>query len=50
MNMRSGTIAILLGLMLVVALAAPVGAADQRPMTGQFTAQAGRPIRGAVMA
>jgi hypothetical protein len=41
MDMRRGTIAILLGLMLAFALAASVGAADQRPMTGQFTAQAG---------
>jgi hypothetical protein len=41
MDMRRGTIAVLLGLTLVIALVAPVGAAEQRPMTGQFTAEAG---------
>ena len=41
MNMRRGTIAILFGLTLAIAFAVPVGAAEQRPMTGQFTAQAG---------
>lgn len=39
--MRTTPIAIVLGLTLAIAIAAPVGAAEQRPMTGQFTAQAG---------
>jgi len=39
--MRVSPIAIVLSLILAIALAAPVGAAEQRPMTGQFTAQAG---------
>lgn len=38
--MKARAIAIPAALILAVALAAPVGAADQRPMTGQFTAQA----------
>jgi hypothetical protein len=39
-TMKARAIAIPAALILAVALAAPVGAADQRPMTGQFTAQA----------
>lgn len=39
--MRSRTASVLLALMVGAALAAPVGAAEQRPMTGRFTAQAG---------
>jgi hypothetical protein len=39
--MRTTPIAIVLGLILAIALAAPVEAGERRPMTGQFTAQAG---------
>lgn len=39
--MKPRPIAALCALLLAAALAAPVGAAGQRPMTGQFTAQAG---------
>jgi hypothetical protein len=40
-TMKATPMAIVLGLLLSLAVAAPVGAAEQRPMTGQFTAQAG---------
>jgi hypothetical protein len=39
--MRTRKLSILLAVILGAALAAPVAAADERPMTGQFTAQAG---------
>jgi hypothetical protein len=39
--MRTRTASVALALLIGAAMAAPVGAADARPMTGQFTAQAG---------
>lgn len=39
--MRTRTASVLLTLIVGAAVAAPVGAAEQRPMRGQFTAQAG---------
>ena len=41
MDTKRGTIAVLLGLVIAIGLAAPVAADEGRPMTGQFTAQAG---------
>ena len=46
MYTRRGAFAVLLGLALSIVLLAPVVAADQRPMSGQFTAQAHPQRRG----